>query len=327
MARTATAKRPKAAEVAETIPELAPPVPAGIFDNDVDLWTFYRCKIAFRNRIIGATPRNPKVIQQWIRANAGTTTEEEIRARIVKTMAETGTEVDETLSFEDLVGASERVAHDQSNGFKRHPDHGLYMEGRIVKAMLRESVNILYAGERWGLTSKGPKSYMVERVFVVEDVIPLGRKEPDGMELMFGHVQTPQGPRSTVGLSEFIFQPTATFHIMVQNIQARTKAQRESEKKQRDEGKEPAARLAITDDLWQTIWVQSQEIGLGALRSQGHGRFNVVEWKQVPKSEVPKLGADATKTMGIVLETAPEPPSPPSDESEGGKASGNGATP
>jgi len=35
---------------------------------------------------------------------------------------------------------------------------------------------------------------------------------------------------------------------------------------------------------WPEIWTLSQEEGIGALRSQGHGRFDVEEWTLVKGS-------------------------------------------
>lgn len=302
-----------AGEVAEAIPE-------SIFKGKVNLWSFYKVTAQFRNRVMGATPKNPKTMSQWLRAKLGTDDEEELRNTFISTLLSMGWEGGdlEKLNFEELVKVSEKMAGDNANGFKRHPTLGLYLEGRVVKAMLRECVNILYAGERWGLTNKGPKSYAVERVFVMEDIIPLGRFMADGLDQMFGHVQTPQGPRSTVGLSEYCFQPTITYHLMVQNVQARTKDQKAADAKRKAKGDSPLIRQAIDPELWPTILSQGEEIGLGALRSQGHGRYNTIGFEEVTRDVVPVCGADAIRTAGIILSEAPEPPSIPEDPDDEG---------
>ena len=36
----------------------------------------------------------------------------------------------------------------------------------------------------------------------------------------------------------------------------------------------------ITAAQWADVWVLAQEIGLGALRSQGHGRFQLTAWSR-----------------------------------------------
>ncbi len=120
--------------------------------------------------------------------------------------------------------------------------------------MLKESTNILFAGERWGVTRKGPRSFVAERVFVEPDKLWLGRQEPSGVELMVGHLSGPTVPRSTLGYHEYVEQPALEFTIL-------------------------AVREALTREQWADIWVLAQENGFGALRSQGFGRFYLDRWE------------------------------------------------
>lgn len=141
--------------------------------------------------------------------------------------------------------------------------------GDRARAMLKEGVSVLFGSvkDRWGPTRKGPRSAMAEWVFPVEDRLYLQRPdddggyvpvtEPDGLHLLIGHVSGPQGPKSTLTHYEYVTQPYLTFDVF--SLQDR-----------------------VTQEQWkQTLWY-AQENGLGAVRSQGFGRFKVVGFDRVP---------------------------------------------
>src|SRR6266496_841962 len=165
---------------------------SSVFAAQADnVYARYFVRVEFRDRVMGGVPRDPKIIEGWLRSKAGIDDTEELRQVTIRTLVEQGVEVPADATFEDIMKASEQIAAThQTNGFKRDSD-GLYLESRQVKAMLKEMVNIWFAGEKaekWGRTRKGPKGYLAERVFVNPDRIHLDREEPDGVELFIGHV-------------------------------------------------------------------------------------------------------------------------------------------
>ena len=93
-------------------------------------------------------------------------------------------------------------------------------------------------------------------MFVDPDRIPLGVAEPSGVGTVLGHISGPAGPRSTLGNYEYVLQPVIAFRVLV-------------------------LRDCIEADHWRDIWCLAQENGFGTLRSQGYGRFDVVEWERV----------------------------------------------
>lgn len=230
----------------------------GVFDADV--FTTYHARLELRNKLMGGIPKNPRVIEGWLRAKAGIEDEEEVRQAMRRTLTELDPdlEIAPNASFDEIVKASEKLAGSmQTNGFKQD-EQGLYIESRQVKALLKESVNILfpYQTHKWGATRKTPKSFVAERVFINPDRLHLGVTEPDGVDLMIGHVSGPGGKRSTVTYHEYVEQPGIEFEVLV-------------------------AEDSITQKQWAMTWVHSQENGLGALRSQGHGRFTITQWKRI----------------------------------------------
>lgn len=228
----------------------------GIFDTDSTLFTTYRARLRFRDRLEGGVPMSPKIIEAWLRSKAGIEAEEEIRRATLRTLLELGADVTPDMSFEEMEKASEALAATrQTNGFKVD-EGGLYIESRQIKAMLKESINILYAGDRWGKTKKGPKSFFAERVFINPDHVRLSRTDPDGIDLFIGHVSGAKGPQSTLTYHQYVERAAIDFDVMV-------------------------CKDEVSPEHWPEIWIHAQENGLGALRSQGFGRFDIEQWETV----------------------------------------------
>ena len=232
------------------------PMGIGVFDSASNLFCRYAARVVFRSRVVGGVPKDPKLIEGWLRAKAGIVDDHEIRQAMLRTLTEIGAKVNDDMSFDDLVQASELVATSkQTTGFKVGME-GLYVESRQIKAMLKESTNVLFGGERWGATKKGPRSFVAERVFVEPERLWLGLLEPSGIELMIGHLMGPTGPRSTLGYHEYVEGAALSFRVLV-------------------------VRDCITNQQWSEIWVHAQENGFGALRSQGFGRFYLAQWDRI----------------------------------------------
>jgi hypothetical protein len=227
---------------------------SGVLDHQSQLFARYAAELKFRDKVLGGVPKDPRLIEGWLRAKAGIPHGDELRLAMARTRAELGPATIEGASAEIVDDAAESVAGRRlTTGFKRSDD-GLFIEARQVKALLKECTNILFGAERWGPTRKGPKSFLAERVFVQPERLCLGTHEEDGLELIVGHLNGPSGPVSTLGYHEYVVQPTLTFSVWV-------------------------VRDLITPAQWADVWVLAQEIGLGAVRSQGYGRFQLTRWE------------------------------------------------
>ena len=243
-----------------------------VFGDDPSLFTRYRVWLEFIGKVMGGVSMDPKLIEGWIRTKTGITDEEEIRTSMVRTLLEMGIELPENPTMEQLEKASESIAAvKNTNGFKRDPVRGLYIEGRQLKAAMKEAINIALAGERLGPTKKGAKNFLAERVFVVEDVLPLYklehdpetgepvlsyRMERDGLDLIIGHVTGPSGPRSTLTYREYVLNPRVVVTFL-------------------------SSQDLIEEDEWRIIWEQMEQNGIGSLRSQEHGKFLVRKFVRI----------------------------------------------
>jgi hypothetical protein len=227
-----------------------------VFGTDAKLWTTYHARLAFRDKLVGGVPKDPRLIEGWLRTRAGIEDPQELRLAVLRTLSEVAANGDGA-SHDDIDDvATAVVSQKRTTGFKCEPQYGLYVEGRQIKAMLKESTNIVFAGERWGPTRKAARSFFAERVFVDPDRVSLGVTEPSGVETVIGHISGPTGPRSTLSNYEYVVQPVIAFRVLV-------------------------LRDCIEAEQWREIWCLAQENGFGTLRSQGYGRFDVVEWDRM----------------------------------------------
>jgi hypothetical protein len=137
--------------------------------------------------------------------------------------------------------------------FPRGPGGVLCIEGRQVKAALKESANILRQLVPVGTPKKVVplRSKLAERVFVVERLLPFTPEttEPDDVIERAIHVMTAQGPRDAIKRSEIVKGRDLICTLKVLN-----------------DG-------LFTHEVLGTLLEHMAENGLGADRSQGFGRF------------------------------------------------------
>jgi hypothetical protein len=212
----------------------------------------YRVKIKCRDLVSGI-PKDPELLRKWINARCKDKTEAEREAIRLTHLEHLEEVIDET-------------ADKQAIGFLRMEDGQLAVEGRCIKAMLKEAGNIIRQIAPGGKPKKGKngitalRSKVADRVFVVEQYIPLGRTEPDSVEERPIHVMTPQGPRSSIKRFEVLYGVEVDFTV----------------KRCRDpkgEGVPEEALLAILD------YAQTSALGTG--RSQGTGTFEVLNVEKI----------------------------------------------
>jgi len=220
----------------------------------IELWNRWRVTLRFRHQLRGGTPKSEDVQAAWIRATVAD------KSQIEQLIAEAGNQMNTEHLTEDDIKALQETGW---NGFKesRNGTPGLIWEGRCLKAMLKEAAEILR--ETLNMASLKPK--VAERVFVEEDEIFLDRIEPDGSEEAPIHVMTRQGPRTALKRVDYIIQPNLTFHVRALKQPLTNKAK---------DRYHPAAYVRL-------LLEYAQELGAGAERSQGYGKFDLIEFEPV----------------------------------------------
>jgi hypothetical protein len=224
-----------------------------IFDNyKTDVWPHQFHVELHVTSIAGGTPADPKVAEAWLKTKLADK-DDLIRAAVAETMV--NRELDADTAREEV----ERNRH--MVGFKRDPEHGLYIEGRQVKAMIKEAGSIATnegrLPNRFGGSNadknyrKGWKSWAPEHIFVLEDKIPLGVDEPSGVTQSFPKSRFGSGIQYT----EYITDAKLSFTVVTDHD--------------------------FTEREWAHIWLTAEQNGIGASRSQGYGRFDVTTWERI----------------------------------------------
>ena len=196
--------------------------------------------------IAGGTPTDPKVAEGWLRTKLAPK-DDLIRAAVAEVM------VDRGISADDAAAEVDKTKH--LNGFKRD-ERGLYIEGRQLKAAIKEAGSVAVAagkldGRGWGKTNKGLLGYLAEHVCVVEDRLHLGVSEASGVVQRFVHTFRGAG----IQYEEYVTDAKVDFTVMTDH--------------------------PFTEEQWAMLWLTGQQQGIGASRSQGFGRYEVVRWESL----------------------------------------------
>lgn len=208
------------------------------------LYDVYAVTIVARRRICGGTPRNKELIKSWVEATTGHADEET-----------------EKLTQADLDLLVNDTAEKSWIGFFED-EKGLLLQARQIKACLKQSATVL------GITKqkRGSKQILAEGMEVKApnggDRIYLGVKVASGTHENAIHVMTAQGPRTALRRMDYVTKPTLKFEVWI----LKTAAQETRH---------------IGQDELVDILRHAQENGLGASRSQGEGKFDVVEFAKL----------------------------------------------
>lgn len=249
----------------------APAMPTSVFAADA--WTMYDVELSFSGKLYGGSPFDPTLVEGWLKKNLGITDEEQLKAWTLQHLAETQGLDPTSATDKDIEKAIEQNAIEKkAQGFKRTIEalHGVdnapYIEGRHVKAMIKEATSIAYPqGEnKWGqyknatgktVGGKSPLSVVAERVWVPEQPIVVA-PDSDEFEFAVGHIDDWKGRRSTIGYFEYCLEPVLHFQVgVLDNF--------------------------LLHENWARIWQVAERNGLGARRSQGGGQFSVTRWDRV----------------------------------------------
>lgn len=215
-------------------------------------WPFEYKGTMHVGRIAGGTPTDPKVAEGWLRTKLGEQSDDIVRQQVAEVMLERGVAAEEAV---ELVNANRHL-----NGFKRD-ENGLHIEGRHLKAAIKEAVSCAVAvgklpSRGWGATNKGSKAFVAEHICVVEDKLPLGLMEPTGIAQRFVHTHNGTG----IQYEEYCDDVDIDFTITTDH--------------------------KFPEEQWAMLWLTGEQQGIGATRSQGYGRYTVTRWETVrsPKS-------------------------------------------
>ena len=224
-------------------------------------------------QLMGGTPSDPKVAEGWLKSKMGLDKEDIIAKAVEEVMA--ARSVDQETALKEV----DKRRH--LTGFKREqcpgcPEkelcatgrHPLYIEGRHLKAMLKEAASVARAVDnldsRYGATSKGVLSFVAEHIVVVEDRLYIDRLDPAS------------------GKVDSVLEPTGILQSFPRNpITRQTGIQYTEYIEDAIVGFTVVSDYPWKHSEWATMWVTGGNQGIGASRSQGYGRFDVTRWEQI----------------------------------------------
>jgi len=205
----------------------------------------YNATITVTN-LAGGVPTDPRVAEGWLKTKLADK-DDLIRDMVAQTMVERGVTADEAATEVD------KLKH--LNGFKRN-EHGLYIEGRQLKAAIKEAAGVARATDKlkmkWGTTNKGVLGFVAEHIMVVEDTLQLGVTEASRVLQSFP--KNPRTGQTGIQYTEVIDRASFDFTIIADH--------------------------KFTDAEWAMLWLTGEQQGIGASRSQGFGRYEVTRWEQ-----------------------------------------------
>ncbi len=201
--------------------------------------------------IAGGVPTSQKVAESWLKTKFADS-DDLIRAKAAEIMVDRAVDIDE---------ATRLVVEDSHlNGFKRDPERGLYIMGYQLKAALKEASCVAanegnLSAKNWGTPDnknyvKGLKAWFPEHVFVIDERLYLGVTEPTGIAQRFVHTRNGSG----IQYEEYVEDAKIDFSVETDHD--------------------------FKESEWAAIWLAGERLGLGATRSQGYGRYEVVAWER-----------------------------------------------
>lgn len=219
--------------------------------------------------LVGGTPSDPKVVDGWLRKKLGTTDERLLMRQVAETLAERVGTVD-AKDMDKLRDEVLKEIQDMRtlNGFKRHDERGLYIEGRQLKAAIKEMANIRWPyPHKWGryenskgntVGGKASKDYFAEHVIVEERRLYLRDAEtqkpitePTGVIQGFVHTDR----ITAIKYEEYCDDVEFDFTVKTD--------------------------FEMDDQKWGLMWLTGEQQGIGASRSQSYGKYVVSRWERI----------------------------------------------
>ena len=207
----------------------------------MSIWTTYHVELQIRELLCGGVPKDPSTLLTFTRVRTGH--EDDITTGQVEELEETVTP--DTLSPDNLKNVTT---------FQRD-EHGLFLHERNIKAMLKECAQVLGFNKKLrGLKQVNQHGLFVKGQLETDRVYLEDPETGEYMTAVSGELVSPvhAWTGSSIKRTEYVQRPILRFDLWV------------------------LADSPWTDEAWQRVWMLAQENGIGACRSQGYGKFDLL---------------------------------------------------
>ena len=265
--------------------------PAGNVFKEYDerAWP-YKFTVGFRiGAIAGGIPSDPMIAESWIKTKIAGKSEEDYRAMVAQTMLDRNVTLDEAVAQANIMK--------NLNGFKRDTELGMYIEGRQVKAAMKEAVSVACASPEnkldirsWGNTRKYLTNYLPEHVFVDDLRVYLFHASDHPREGCASDCEDCKEGRVYKAGDPF-HEKTRVMQTFPVNEKTRQSGIQYTEVCE-DVYIEFTVRTdhPFTYEEWAMIWLTGQYQGVGALRAMGMGVYEPVKFTQIRGPAIKKAG-------------------------------------
>lgn len=209
------------------------------------MWNYYDLTMTV-DTLVGGTPKHPEIVQRWQEARWPKNPARVLQPGDPQTPAEAA-DVTVELLGDQAIGDDE--VQGIWTGFVTTDDGELAVEARQVKAMFKESANILRTMLKVGGKVIPLRAKLAERLFVAPKLIGLGVREPSDTTERPIHVMTARGPRTALKRTDLVRDAKVAVELRVL-----------------DDG-------IITEHILRSILEHAAVNGFGTDRSQGNGTF------------------------------------------------------
>jgi hypothetical protein len=212
----------------------------------------YRVRIRFDDRVEGGIPKDGEAMEAWLKTKGFLPDEVDAMARARR--AELKAQSDDAALDSADAYVEEEITRTWSGFTKR--DGNLVIEGRQIKAMFREcATELKITTSVYAFKQRLQHGFFMDDAALTRNGQPLS--EPDGYRTKVVHAWTKKGKIAAFSRHDYVYAGELEFTIKV--IQADV----------------------VTADVLKRMLVLAEEMGLGANRSQGEGKFTVLEFEQV----------------------------------------------
>lgn len=215
-------------------------------------WRTLRIEIQVRDKLLAGKPASLDAAQAML------------KARGLEDMMATAEDIVDPTEREQ---AAERIKKDEGlcEFVRREGKPGLWMPANNIKAGFKENWSVL--GLR--VAVRGSRGALAEGLFVAgvgdtpeeRDWIYVGSESDVKVHTAVSHTTGASGPQSSIKRHEYVTRPKIVFDVMMATAKA-------------------VADKISDDELAQTI-THYGEHGLGACRSQGFGKFDVIAIQEI----------------------------------------------
>ena len=205
-----------------------------------DMYKHYAVGLTFVDKFLGGVPKDPEIIRAWLNSEA-------TRKKLERKGLTVADVLPEVMTATEVLSDQEEAAW---SGFRKDAE-GIYIAAHQIPAMLHDAANLLQLHKE----VQGLKNTLTRGVYVRPDHVHFKDKPmPDGSEEWGARVQGIRGPRSILQKHDYVENAEVEFTVSVI-----------------DNGK-------LSEKNLRRMFYVSQEMGMGAARPRGYGKFKVTEF-------------------------------------------------